>query len=158
MPGIHTSRRDRTCQIIRCNPWSTRLHPHPTLIKKMRTYLELEEKLGPKPKQQPQPQQTQSRPTQPNTNPLVRRGTKTSDKRRKLIPTIRYKVQVVAKPIPNPKASNMTMKTPKTIPITMMNLEKGKFQGNLPQGGSSADNHPNHLRMSQPKQVLLGPE
>ena len=41
-------RRDRICQVIKCNPWSTRLHPHPTLIKKMRTYLELEGKLGTK--------------------------------------------------------------------------------------------------------------
>ena len=65
MQGTHTFRRDRTCQIIKCNPWSTRLHPQPTLIKKMRTYLELEGKLGPK----FQPQPNQARPTQPNTNP-----------------------------------------------------------------------------------------
>ena len=142
MQGIHMFRRDRTCQIIKCNPWNSRLHPHLTLIKKMRMYLELEGKLRQKPKQQPQPQQTQSRPTQPSTNLLVRRGTKTSDKRRKLIPTKRYKVQVVAKPIFNPKPSNMTMQVPKTIPITMMNLEKGKIQGNPPQGGSLADNPP----------------
>ena len=140
MQGIHMFRRDRMCQIIKCNPWCTRLHPHPTLIKKMRIYLELEGKLGPKPKQKTQPQQNWSRPTEPSTNPLVRRGTKTSDKRRKLIPAKRYKVQVVAKPVPTPKASNMTMQTPKTIPITMINLEKGKLQGNSPQGGSSAGN------------------
>ena len=104
MQGIHTFRRDRTCQIIRCNPWSTRLCPHPSLIRKMRTYLELEGKLGPKSRQQSQPQQkqTQPRPIQPSTNPLVRRGMKTNDKRRKLIPTRGYKVQVVAKPIPAP--------------------------------------------------------
>ena len=59
MQGIHTFRRDKTCQIIKCNPWNTRLHPHPSLIKKIRTYLKLEGKLGPKPKQQPQPQQNQ---------------------------------------------------------------------------------------------------
>ena len=112
----------------------------------MKTYLELEGKLGPKPKQQPQSQQNQPRPTQPSTNPVVRRGTKISDKRRKLIPTGRYKVWVVAKPIqvPTPKASNTTMQTPETIPITVMNLAKGKFQfqENPPQGGSSAGNNP----------------
>ena len=90
MQGIHTFRRDRMCQIIKCNPWSTRLHPHPTLIKKMRTYLELEGKLGPKSKIQSQ--QNQSRPTQPITSPLVRREAKAIDKRRKLIPTKMYKV------------------------------------------------------------------
>ena len=92
MQGIHTFRSDRMCQIIKCNPWSTRLCPHSTLIKKMRTYLELEGKLGPNPKQQTYSQQKKSRPTQPSTNPLVRRGTKASDKRRKLIPTKTHKV------------------------------------------------------------------
>ena len=82
MQSIHTFKRDRMCQIIKCNPWSTRLHPHLFLIKKMRTYLELKGKLGPKPRQQPQPKQNQNqqRPVQPSTNPLVRRGTKTNDK------------------------------------------------------------------------------
>ena len=76
MQGIHMFRRDRTCQIIKCNPCSTRLHPHPTLIKKMRMYLELEGKLGPKSRLQHQLQQNQNqpRPTQPSTNPLIRRG------------------------------------------------------------------------------------
>ena len=34
MTGIHTFRRDRTSQVIFCNPWSTRLHPYPSLIRK----------------------------------------------------------------------------------------------------------------------------
>ena len=68
----HMFRRDRTCQIIKCNPWSTRLHPHLTIIKKMKTYLELEGKLGPK----FQPQSDQSRPTQPDTNPHVKKRNK----------------------------------------------------------------------------------
>ena len=57
MQGIHMFRRDRTCEIIKYNPWSTRLCPHPPLIKKMKMYLELEGKLGPKPKQQFESQQ-----------------------------------------------------------------------------------------------------
>ena len=48
MQGIHTFRRDRTSQVIRCNPWSTRLCPYHSLIQKMKTYLELEGKLSPK--------------------------------------------------------------------------------------------------------------
>ena len=36
MQGTHTFKRDRTCQVIKCNPWSTRL-PQPTIIKKMKT-------------------------------------------------------------------------------------------------------------------------
>ena len=33
MQGIHTFRRDRTSQVIKCNPWSTKLHllPFPHL-------------------------------------------------------------------------------------------------------------------------------
>ena len=51
-------------------------------------------------------------------------------------------MQVVAKPVPTPKASNVTVQTTKTIPITMMNSEKEKIQGNPPQGGSSANPPP----------------
>ena len=72
-------RRDRRCQMIKCNPWSTRFCPHPTLIKKMRAYLELEGKLGPKSKIQSQ--QNQSRPTQAITNSLERREAKQLTKR-----------------------------------------------------------------------------
>ena len=98
-------------------------------------YLELEGKLGPRsrPQHQLQQNQNQPRPAQPSTNPLIKRGTKTNDKRRKLIPTRWHKVQVVAKPVPTPKASNVTVQTTETIPVTIMNLEKGKFQGDPPQ-------------------------
>ena len=108
MQGTHTFRRDGTCQIIRCNPWRTKLCPHPTIIKKMRTYLEPEGTLGPK----SQPQENQSRPAQPNTNPLVQKETKVTEKRRKHIPTKRYKVQVVAKLESTPKTSNVTTHPP----------------------------------------------
>ena len=27
MQGTHMLRRDRTCQLIKCNPWNTRLQP-----------------------------------------------------------------------------------------------------------------------------------
>ena len=75
MQGIHTFQRDRTSQVIKCNPWSTRLHPYPSLIQKMKTYLKLKGKLGPKPRPQHQtaPQQTQPWPAQPSTNPRVRK-------------------------------------------------------------------------------------
>ena len=40
MQSIPTFRRDRTSQVIKCNPWSTRLHLYPSLIWKIKTYLE----------------------------------------------------------------------------------------------------------------------
>ena len=46
MIGIHTFRRDHTTQVISCNPWSPRLYPYPSLIGKIKSYLELEGKLG----------------------------------------------------------------------------------------------------------------
>ena len=96
MQGTHVFRRDRTCQLIKCNSWSTRLCPHPTIIREMRTYLELEGKLGPK----PQSQSKQFRPLFPNTNPQVRKESKVTEKRKRLIPTKRYKVKVVGRPDP----------------------------------------------------------
>ena len=56
MRGIYMSRRDRTTQVISCNAWSTRLHPYPSLIRKMKMHLELGGKLDPNPKPKPQPQ------------------------------------------------------------------------------------------------------
>ena len=55
----------------------------------MKTYLELEGKLGPK----LQLQTDQSRPAQPDTNPNIRKETKAIEKRKKLIPTKKYKVK-----------------------------------------------------------------
>ena len=72
LQGTYMFRGDRICQIIKSNPWSARLCPHPTIIKKMKTYFELEGKSGPK----FQPQSNQSRPAQPNTNSCVRKETK----------------------------------------------------------------------------------
>ena len=95
-------RRDRTCQIIKCNPWSTRLKPHPTIIKRMKTYPKLEGKFGPK----PQPQSDQFRPAQPDTNPHVRKDSKATEKRKRLIPTKKYKVKVVARPNSSTTTSN----------------------------------------------------
>ena len=49
MQGTHIFRRDWTTQLIKCTPWSTRLCPQPTIIKQMKTFLEVEGKMGPAP-------------------------------------------------------------------------------------------------------------
>ena len=64
MQGIHTCKQDRTSQSIKCNPWSTRLCPYPSLVRKMKTYLEIEGSLGPKPMPLSQTQSTQNCPQQ----------------------------------------------------------------------------------------------
>ena len=70
MQGTHIFRRDQTTQLIKCMPWTTKLCPHPTLVKKMKTFLEVENKMGPI---IPTPV-SQFRPPLPETNPNVRKG------------------------------------------------------------------------------------
>ena len=135
MQGTHMFRRDRMCQIIKCNPWSARLCPHPTIIKKMKTYLELEGKLGPK----IQPYSNQSRLTQPNTNPHVRKETKATEKRKRLIPTKKYKVKVLARP--NSKSSNVAAQPPQTAPNAPTNSE-----GQNPSPEGTSENNPPPLK------------
>ena len=94
----------------------------------MKTYLELEGKLGPK----SQSQSNQFRPPPPNTNPHVRKDSKETEKRKRLIPTKKYKVKVVARPDP----SNTTMHPPQTNAKAPVNSE-----GQKP---STSENNPHH--------------
>ena len=74
MQGIHMFRRDRTSQVIKCNPWSTKLCPYPSLIQKIRTYLELEGRLGPKSRPQ-----TPTATNPATTNPYATKPTNPQD-------------------------------------------------------------------------------
>ena len=77
MQGTHIFRRDRTTQLIKCTPWSTRLHLHPTIIKKMKTFLEVKNKMGPIPTPG-----SQFRPPLPDTNPNIRKDNVTENRKR----------------------------------------------------------------------------
>ena len=79
-------RRDRMTQLIKCTPWSTRFHLHPTIIKKMRTFLEVENKMGPI---IPAPD-NQFRPPLPETNPNVRKND-TTEKRKRATPKKKFR-------------------------------------------------------------------
>ena len=68
MQGTHIFRRDQTTQLIKCTHWSTRLHPHPTIIKKMKTFLEVGGKMG-----SILAPVSQFRPPLPNSNPNIRK-------------------------------------------------------------------------------------
>ena len=63
MWGMHIFKRDRTMQLINV-PHGVQDCLHPTIIKKMKTFLEVEGRMGPI----PQPASTQYRPPQPDTN------------------------------------------------------------------------------------------
>ena len=84
----------------------------------MKPCLELEGKLGPK----PQPQSNQFRPPQPDTNSQVRKESKATEKRKRLIPTKKYKVKVV----PRPDPSNATTQLPQTNAKAPVNSESQK--------------------------------
>ena len=151
MQGIHTIWRDRTSQVIKCKSWSTRLCLYPSLIQKMKTYLELEGKLGPKPRPKPQtrlqqtcPEQTQPQPTKSSTKPMIRKapGPKLKDKRKRtMIAKRRYKVRVLTQPTPpiptstapTPKVATVSTQTPvvrstvESIPVTVYILVMRKF-------------------------------
>ena len=80
MQGMHIFRRDQTTQLIKCTPWSTRLHPHSTIIKKMKTFPEVEGKMGPIPVPI-----SQFRPQLPDTNPNIRKNN-AAEKRKRVTP------------------------------------------------------------------------
>ena len=86
MQGMHIFRRHRTTQLIKCMPWSTKLHPHPTIVKKMKTFQEVENKMGliiPAPV-------SQFRPPLPETNPNFRKSN-TTGKRKRMTPKKKFK-------------------------------------------------------------------
>ena len=87
MLGTHIFRRDRITQLIKCIPWSMRLHPHPTIIKKMKTFLEVENKMGPIPVPA---SVNQFRPPLPETNPNVRKND-TKEKRKRATPRKKFR-------------------------------------------------------------------
>ena len=99
MQGTHIFRRDQTTQVIKCTPWSTRLCHHPTIIKQMKTILEVEGKMGPAPA-------SQFRPPLPDTNLNIRKDN-AAEKRKKAAPK-RFR-PVAPKPtttcLPLPEAS-----------------------------------------------------
>ena len=86
MQGTHIFKRDRMTQLIRCMPWTTKLCLHPNIIKKMKTFLEVENKLEPI---IPAPV-SQFRPPLPETNPNIRKGD-SMEKRRRASPKKRFR-------------------------------------------------------------------
>ena len=107
--------------------------PNPTIIKKMRTFLGLEGKLGPK----PQSLSNQLRPSQPDTNPNVRKYSKATEKRKRLAPTKRFKGKVAVRP----NSDKVTTQPPNTK--ALMNTESQETLTLTPQNNPpSLENAP----------------
>ena len=67
-------------------PWTTKLHLHPNIIKKMKTFLEIENKMGPI----IPALVSQFRPPLPETNPNIRKSDST-EKRKRATPKERFR-------------------------------------------------------------------
>ena len=87
MQGTHIFRWDRTTKLNRCMPWTTILCPHPNIVKKMKTFLEVENKMGPI----IPALVSQFRPPLPKTNHNIRRGDST-EKRKRATPKKRFRL------------------------------------------------------------------
>ena len=129
MQGMHIFRRDRTTQLIRRKPWTMKLCPHPTIMKKMKTFLEVENKIRPI---IPGPV-SQFRPPLPETDPNLRKGD-TTEKRATPKKKFRWATPRVATmcpplphapPKPDSSASSAQVREDTPWPST------GKMSGNL---------------------------
>ena len=117
MQGMHIFRKDRTTQLIRCIPWTMKLHLHPTIVKKMKTFLEVENKMGPV----IPALVSQFRPPPPETNPNIREGD-TTEKRKRATPKKKFRPAIPRAttmhppllPAP-PKPSNSPSSAPMTV-------------------------------------------
>ena len=133
MQGTHIFRRDQTTQLIKCTPWNTRLCPHPTIIKKMKTFLEVEGKMGPIPT-------SQFRPPLPDTNPNIRKDNATEKGKRAMPKRFRPatpKLTTAHLPIPKAptkhKADVPGSQSPPSVPVHKSTpwLGTGKMSGDL---------------------------
>ena len=100
MQGTHIFRWDSTTQVIKCTPWNTGLCPYHTMIKKMKTFLDVEGKMGPIPT-------SQFRPPLPDTNPNIRKDN-AAEKRKRAVPK---KFRPAA-----PKPTTMWLPLPEALP------------------------------------------
>ena len=132
MQGTHIFKRDRTTQLTKCIPWTTKIHPHPNIIKKMKTFLEVENKMG---LSIPMPTpNSQFRPLLLETNPNIHRTDKV-EKRKTVSPKRKFKpviprVTMTCLPLPQvpPKSSN---EVPPTVRADTPWPGAGKMSGNL---------------------------
>ena len=127
MQGTHIFRRDRTTQLIKCTPWSTRLCPHLTIIKKMKTFLEVENKMGPIPTPS-----SQFRPPLPDTNPNIRKDN-VIEKRKRATPKKKFRPTSPKPAAACPPLPDAPQKLSPSVPVRESTpwLGTGKISGNL---------------------------
>ena len=132
MQGTHIFKRDRTTRLTKCTLWTTKICPHPNIIKKIKTFLEVKNKMGPS-IPMPAPN-SQFRPPLPETNPNIHRTDKvekrkTVSPKRKFRPVI-SRVTATCQPLPQvpPKHGN---EVPPRVRADTPWPGAGKMSGNL---------------------------
>ena len=109
MLGTHLYKRDQTMQVTKCLPWTNNIRPHPTIVKKMKTFLEVENKMGTM--IQSSMPSNQTRPPLPITNPNVIRPDN-AERRRTIMPKRKFRPVNAA----NPPVSQVPPKPDYKIP------------------------------------------
>ena len=134
MQGTHIFRRDRATQLVGCMLWTPNFCSHPNIIKKMKTFLEVENKMGPI----IPALASQYRPPLPETNPNVRCDA--TEKRKRVTPKRRFrpatlKATVMHSLLPQspPKTTSNTATTSATAMVRQDTSwpGAGKMSGNL---------------------------
>ena len=124
MQGTHIFRRDRTTQLIRCITWTMKLHLHPTIVKKMKTFLEVENKMGP---MIPVPV-SQFRPPLPETNPNFRKSD-TTEKRKRATPKKKFRPAIT-------RAATMCPPLPQALPKPSSSASSAPVREDTPWPGA----------------------
>ena len=164
MQGTHILRRDQMTQLVRCVPWTPNLCQHLNMIKKMKTFLEVENKMGPI----IPALANQYRPPLPEINPNVIKGNATK-KRKTVTPKRRFRPAT-------PKATAMHLSLPQAPPKPTSNAATasasamvredipwpgaGKMSGNLfqdrnwllPKGYLAAEGEKEEMEKPYPKE------
>ena len=133
MQGTHLYKRDRTMQVTKCVPWTNNIRPHPNIIKKMKTFLEVENKMGMS-IQTPMPN-SQFRPPLPKTNPNIHRTDK-MEKRKTVTPKRKFRPVIPNVTTTNPPIPQSPPKPSYKIPPTVVRADTpwpgtGKMSGDL---------------------------
>ena len=127
MKGIHTFRRDCTTQIISCKPWSPRLQPYPSLVRRMQTYLELKGQNA----SQSCPSSNQAvRPTLLWKTPVPKKAIDRRQKKRSRMPIRKqFKVRLVEKPLSHNRKPEATATTATATQTPMMKPTATSIKG-----------------------------
>ena len=121
-------------QLVRCMPWTPNLHLHLNMIKKMKTFLEVENKMGPI----IPALANQYRPPLPEMNPNVRKGNATE--KRTITPKRRFRpatpnATVTHSPLPQappkPNSNAAAASAPSMVRQDTPWPSTGKMSGNL---------------------------